>query len=189
MSPSQHAAPPDHPRPSPPRPWSGEFRRSADIIQAAERGVYAIIGAMLVLALLVALAGAGETLWTGLRDWTGTEAIVHIIDRLLFVLMLVEILHTVHASLRAGTLVCEPFLIVGLIACIRRMLVITLETSRLTQPEAWNPDRLPLFHASMLELGVLALLIVVLVGAIRAIRTAPPKPVGNPPAPPAHADA
>ncbi|MGI3776576.1 MAG: phosphate-starvation-inducible PsiE family protein, partial [Janthinobacterium lividum] len=158
------------------RPWSGGFRRSAEVIQAAERGVYAIIGAMLVVALLVALAGAGETLWTGLRDWTGTEAIVHIIDRLLFVLMLVEILHTVHASLRAGTLVCEPFLIVGLIACIRRMLVITLETSRLTQPEAWNPDRLPLFHASMLELGVLALLIVVLVGAIRAIRTAPPKP-------------
>lgn len=158
------------------RPWSGAFRRSAEVIQAAERGVYAIIGAMLVVALLVALAGAGETLWTGLKDWTGTEAIVHIIDRLLFVLMLVEILHTVHASLRAGTLVCEPFLIVGLIACIRRMLVITLETSRLTQPEAWNPDRLPLFHASMLELGVLALLIVVLVGAIRAIRTAPPKP-------------
>lgn len=177
QEPAGDAASPERP---PTRPWSGEFRRSADVIQAAERGVYAIIGAMLVVALLVALAGAGETLWSGLRDWTGTEAIVHIIDRLLFVLMLVEILHTVHASLRAGTLVCEPFLIVGLIACIRRMLVITLETSRITQPEAWNPDRLPLFHASMLELGVLALLIVVLVGAIRAIRTAPPKPGEDP---------
>ena len=155
---------------SPAPPGHAEFRRSADVIQGAERGVYAIIGAMLVLALLIALAGAGNMLWAGARDWTGTDAIVHIIDRLLFVLMLVEILHTVHASLRAGTLVCEPFLIVGLIACIRRMLVITLETSRITQPGQWTADALPLFQASMVELGVLALLIVVLVGSIRVIR-------------------
>ncbi len=157
-------------------PFSGQFRRSADVIQGAERVVYAIIGIMLVVALLIALAGAGDTLWTGLQDWTGTDATVHIIDRLLFVLMLVEILHTVHASLRAGTLVCEPFLIVGLIACIRRMLVITLETSRITQPGQWSQDALPLFHASMLELGVLALLIVVLVGSIRVIRAAAQPP-------------
>ncbi len=173
------ANPPDaEPSARPARlPFSGEFRRSADIIQGAERGVYAIIGLMLVVALLIALAGAGDTLWTGLQDWTGTDATVHIIDRLLFVLMLVEILHTVHASLRAGTLVCEPFLIVGLIACIRRMLVITLETSQITKPGQWTQDSRPLFDAAMLELGVLALLIVVLVGSIRVIRTAgPPAP-------------
>ena len=171
------ASPPDPDAAEPPArparlPFSGEFRRSADIIQGAERGVYAIIGIMLVVALLIALVGAGDTLWTGLQDWTGTDATVHIIDRLLFVLMLVEILHTVHASLRAGTLVCEPFLIVGLIACIRRMLVITLETSQITKPGQWTSDSLPLFNAAMLELGVLALLIVVLVGSIRVIRAA-----------------
>ncbi len=76
-----------------------------------------------------------------MQDWTGTDSVYHIIDRLLFVLMLVEILHTVHASIRSGTLLCEPFLIVGLIACIRRILVITLETSQITQPERW--DRQP----------------------------------------------
>jgi len=168
-----HAPPPGH----------SEFRRSADIIQGAERGVYAIIGAMIVLALVIALAGAGNMLWTGAQDWTGTDASVHIIDRLLFVLMLVEILHTVHASLRAGTLVCEPFLIVGLIACIRRMLVITLETSRITQPGKWTAENLPLFQANMLELGVLALLIVVLVGSIRVIRASPsdPRKAAGPP--------
>lgn len=171
MPPPADAARPPAQRPK--LPLSGEFRRSADLIQGAERGVYTIIGAMLVIALLIALAGAGETLWTGLKAWTGTEATVHIIDRLLFVLMLVEILHTVHASLRAGTLVCEPFLIVGLIACIRRMLVITLETSQITTPGKWTSDSLPLFHAEMVELGVLALLIVVLVGSIRVIRAAP----------------
>ncbi len=170
MKPTAAGAADDQATTDAPPPGHHEFRRSADIIQSAERGVYAIIGLMLVIALLIALAGAGHTLWAGLQDWTGTDATVHIIDRLLFVLMLVEILHTVHASLRAGTLVCEPFLIVGLIACIRRMLVITLETSRITRPGQWTAENVPLFQASMLELGVLALLIVVLVGSIRAIR-------------------
>ena len=137
-------------------------RQSADLIHRVEQGVYIAIAVMLVLALLLALAGSTSLLWEGVKD-----AIFHIIDRLLFVLMMVEILHTVHASVRTGTLVCEPFLIVGLIACIRRVLVITLETSQITQPEKWDPVKLPLFQSSMIELSVLAVLIAVLVGSIR----------------------
>ncbi len=155
--------------------YSKQLRRGADAIHKAEQAVYATIGFMLVLALVVALAGSGKLLWDGVKDWTGTEAIFHIIDRLLFVLMLVEILHTVHASIRSGTLVCEPFLIVGLIACIRRILVITLATSQITQSESWSTGNLELFHASMIELGVLALLIVVLVGSIRVTRAVKPQ--------------
>ena len=48
-------------------------------------------------------------------------------NELLIVLMLVEILHTVRISIRSHVLVTEPFLVVGLIAAIRRILVITLE--------------------------------------------------------------
>ena len=146
------------------------LRQSADVIKHAEQSVYAVIGAMLVLALILALLGSLTLLLQGARDLTHTDAIFQIIDRLLFVLMLVEILHTVHASIRSGTLVCAPFLIVGLIACIRRILVITLETSQITQPERWGAGNMPLFQASMIELGVLALLIVVLVGSIRFTR-------------------
>ena len=147
--------------------------RIADMIQNAEQGVYVVIGGMLILALILALIGAFALLFEGARDLGHTDAIFQIIDRLLFVLMLVEILHTVHASIRSGTLVCEPFLIVGLIACIRRILVITLETSQITQPERWSVgNNMPLFQASMIELGVLGLLIVVLVGSIRFTRGA-----------------
>lgn len=146
------------------------WKWSADLIHRIEHGIYTAIGVMLVLALMLALAGSAKVLLDGLSDWSGTNATFNIIDRLLFVLMMVEILHTVHASIRTGTLVCEPFLIVGLIACIRRVLVITLETSQITRPEHWKPDDLPLFHASMIELGVLALLIAVLVGSIRVTR-------------------
>jgi hypothetical protein len=41
--------------------------------------------------------------------------------------MLVEILHTVRISIRSHILVTEPFLVIGLIASIRRILVITLK--------------------------------------------------------------
>ena len=73
-------------------------RQSADLIHRVEQGVYIAIAVMLVLALFLALAGSTSLLWEGLKDWSGTDAIFHIIDRLLFVLMMVEILHTVHAA-------------------------------------------------------------------------------------------
>ncbi len=151
-------------------PVSLGVRRLGAMLHGAEQMVYAVTGLMLVVALCLALASAGRLLWGGIADWTGTSATFTIIDRLLFVLMLVEILHTVHASLRSGGLSCEPFLIVGLIACVRRILVITLQLSQTTEGGRWTMAELPFFHASMLELGVLGGLIVVLIGSIRVSR-------------------
>ena len=141
-----------------------------DLMHHAERSVYVAIGALLILTLAVALASACKALWDSLSQWYSIDTMVHSIDHLLFILMLVEILHTVHASIRTGTLVCEPFLIVALIACIRRILVITLAVSQITEVNHWTINNASLFHASMVELGVLALLIMVLVGSIRVIR-------------------
>jgi len=44
-----------------------------------------------------------------------------------------QILHTVPISIRSQVLVTEPFLVVGLIASIRRILLITLEAATLTK--------------------------------------------------------
>ena len=145
-------------------------RRTAHLIHKVEQVVYIAVAVLLVLALALALLGAAALLWNGAAEFAATEPVYRIIDRLLFVLMLVEILHTVHASIRTGTLLCEPFLIVGLIACIRRVLVITLETSQLNQPEKWDVAKMPLFQSNMIELGVLAALIIVLVGSIKLTR-------------------
>jgi hypothetical protein len=84
--------------------------------------------------------------------------------------MIIEILHTVRVSFRSGALVCEPFLIVGLIASIRRVLVITLETSRVNATSRWSPDAQRLLESSMLELGVLGGLILVMVISIVLLR-------------------
>lgn len=90
--------------------------------------------------------------------------IMRMLDALLLILMLVEILHTVGISLREHVLVVEPFLIVGLIAVIRRVLVITAE-----QAEFITKDP-ALFERMLLELGLLTFVILVLGIAIYLIR-------------------
>ncbi len=47
-----------------------------------------------------------------------------LLDRVLLVLILVEIVHTVVLSLRAHRLVAQPFIVVGLVAVIRRILFV-----------------------------------------------------------------
>ncbi len=147
--------------------WIG---RSAAGFLWMEHAAYVALGGLLGLAILLALAGTAWTLANGLGDWTGTHTILQVIDRLLFALMLVEILHTVRASMKSGELNCEPFLVVGLIATIRRVLVITLKSSETTQNTSFSAGDDKLFHASMTELGVLAFLILVMVISIRLLR-------------------
>ncbi len=145
-------------------------KRSAAAFLWVEHATYIALGLLLSLAILLGMAGAAWSLLMGLADWAGTSAILLIIDRLLFVLMVVEILHTVRASMRTGALNSEPFLVVGLIATIRRVLVITLKSSETTRNDTLTDAAQRAFQASLMELGVLAVLILVMVVAIRLVR-------------------
>jgi hypothetical protein len=147
--------------------------RSFAFWSSLEAGIYTALACAIALTAIVALAGAGRVLWEGLRTWNSSDTILRIIDRMLLVLMLVEILHTVRISIRSHVLVTEPFLIVGLIATIRRILVITLETANLTRPETWARSGEAIFRASIVELGLLGLLVLVLVTAIYLLRRSP----------------
>ncbi len=131
---------------------------------------YMALGVVLALAALVGIGAAVASLWGTIQAHGDSDALVVTIDRLLFVLMLVEILHTVRVSFRSGTLVCEPFLIVGLIASIRRVLVITLESSQANQPGKWTPDTQAMMDSTMHELIVLGGLILVMVISICLLR-------------------
>ena len=145
-------------------------RFATDLFRHIEHFAYMAIGVLLSAGAVLALGSAALVLWHGLADWTGTGAILLIIDRLLFVLLLIEILHTIRASIRTGELTCEPFLIVGLIASIRRVLVITLQTSEATKPGNQSPGSEAMIYQSMLELGVLGGLILILVVSLYLLR-------------------
>jgi uncharacterized membrane protein (DUF373 family) len=143
-----------HPSPSPLVPW---IRRIEDVI-------YVAIAALLILAAVTLLGVAAWDFLRGLgAEDMGRRALL-MLGNLLLVLMLGELLYTVRISLHAHGLLPEPFLIVGLIAAMRRILVITAETHPLADIDA------PRFYRAMLELGLLTLLTLVLVVSIILLR-------------------
>jgi uncharacterized membrane protein (DUF373 family) len=143
---------------------------SSETLATVEMLLYAALGLILSLAALFALFSAAQSLWHGLSAETSSRTVVEVIDRLLVVLVLIEILHTVRISIRSHTLVTEPFLVVGLIASIRRMLVITLDAANLTNATNWANDGQAKLRASMIELALLAGTVIVLVVSIYILR-------------------
>jgi len=140
------------------------------ILIKAEVIVYSILAVLLFLAALATAANAGQMLWEGIAHWSIAADTLLVLDQLLVVLMLVEILHTVRISIHSHYLVTEPFLVVGLIASIRRVLVITLEAANLTTVGRWSADGATIFRANMMELCLLGFLILVLVISITLLR-------------------
>jgi hypothetical protein len=153
----------------------GRLRHRFDeYLGKAEVAIYSILAAMLSVTAFAAIATAGNMLWDGSRHWTIAAQTLRVLNELLIVLMLVEILHTVRISIRSHVLVTEPFLVVGLIASIRRILVISLEMATLTKEGSWSSDGASIFRAAMIELGLLGLLVLVLVFSITLLRRYPP---------------
>jgi hypothetical protein len=132
--------------------------------------IYAALAILLFATALATIGNAGKMLWESLSHWSIATDTLAVLDQLLLVLMLVEILHTVRISIHSHVLVTEPFLVVGLIASIRRMLVITLEAASLTKGGIWSADGASIFRASMYELGLLGVLILILVFSITLLR-------------------
>jgi hypothetical protein len=152
-------------------------RYVGDYLRKAELVIYHIVAVLLSLSAVAAIAYAATTLWKGVVHWTIAVETLRVLDQLLVVLMLVEILHTIRISIRSHILfAAEPFLVVGLIASIRRVLIISLELTNLTREGKWTSDGSSIFHASMIELGLLVILIPVLVFSITLLRRKAPAP-------------
>jgi hypothetical protein len=147
----------------------------AQHVSVMETVLYVAVGILLIVAAILGVLQAGAGLWRGITGGTTGNSGLLALDQLLLVLMLVEILHTVRISIRTHTLTMVPFLIVGLIASIRRVLVITVHAARLAeQGHTMTSDQVIWFRESMIELGVLAVLILVFVLSIARLRSVPP---------------
>jgi hypothetical protein len=145
-----------------PRPWTSH---AATMLGTSESVVLVLIGVALVFVAVLLL-------YSGMYDLNeavhrGPAEIEHksieILNTVLLVMMTMEIVYTVAISLESHTLNAEPFLIIGMIAGIRRMLVITATS---TEQEA-HPEQ---FHNTLVELGLLAAMVVALAGAIWILR-------------------
>jgi len=129
-------------------------------LSSVEDIVYVGLGLLLTIAaltlLVIALKSMVAALWN--RELGGQ--IVNLLDQILLILLVIELLYTVQVSFRERGLIAEPFLVVALIAVIRRILVLTAEVPKL--PEAGDV----VFRHAMLELGVLTVMVLVLVGSL-----------------------
>jgi uncharacterized membrane protein (DUF373 family) len=129
-------------------------------LSSVEDIVYVGLGLLLTVAaftlLVIALKSIVLALWS--RALGGQ--IVSLLDQILLILLVIELLYTVQVSFRERGLIAEPFLVVALIAAIRRILVLTAEVPKL--PEAGEV----VFRHAMLELGVLTVMVLVLVGSL-----------------------
>ncbi len=139
-------------------------------LQSVEVLFYVVLGALLVLTAATTIGDAAYRLWTQVASGALSNGVLQVLDQLLLALMLVEILHTVRISIRSQVLETEPFLIVGLIASIRRLLVITMEAANFSSQHVPAPEHERVFRESMIELALLGPLILILVLAIWMLR-------------------
>lgn len=136
----------------------------------AEDAVYVGLGVLLAVGAVVLLVTTAVTFGRSLLAGTLGANIVELLDQVLLVLILVEVLYSVQVSFREHVLVPEPFLIIGLIAVTRRLLVLTAEIAELLK----NPD---LFRNAMIELALMTAAIVALVVSLALLRARSGRPV------------
>jgi uncharacterized membrane protein (DUF373 family) len=140
---------------------SAAFDRVEDVIYVGLAVLLAAIAASLLIAEITFFI---QYLLSGILS----KNIVMLLDRILLIIIFLEVLYTVQVSFRQRVLQPGPFLVVGLIAVTRRILVLTAELPDLIKQND------AIFQNAMIELGILTVLIVALVFSIRAMRPSDP---------------
>jgi hypothetical protein len=139
-------------------------RGVAHYLALAERIVLILIAIVLSVLAILLLASGVQALIQSVLSGTIRDQAIEILDTVLLVMMTMEIVYTVTLSLESHTLVAEPFLVIGAIAAIRRMLVITAESTNL---ELTHPD---VFRNTLIELALLGFIVLAMAGSIYILR-------------------
>ncbi len=141
----------------------GTFDRFASFLALGERIMFVFVGLLLfVAAVALAIHGVREAiaLFT-VGSSSLVETTAHFIDLVLLILMISEITYTVVISIRGKAISAIPFLLIAVIATVRRVLVITIQE---IHPAA--PKGLTWISKSSVDLFVLSLVSVIFVAAI-----------------------
>ncbi|MBW3580049.1 MAG: phosphate-starvation-inducible PsiE family protein [Actinobacteria bacterium] len=124
-------------------------------LRVVEDVVYALISVILTGGALALLVKAGYDLATG-ADRGVSTTVSGMLDTLLLVFILIELLSAVRTTLVERQLLAEPFLLVGMIATIKEIVIGSLEAKALAGKDAGA------FNDVMTEIGVLGGVLLVL---------------------------
>jgi len=98
------------------------------LLAIAEDAIYVGIAALLAISAGVLLLSAARGL-TQVGELGASEAVLEVLDRLLLVFIVVELLFAVRVILGKREVVAEPFLIVGIIASIKEIIVLSVKAA------------------------------------------------------------
>lgn len=163
-------------------PNRGLRTTTAGGLRGIEHVLYGAVAAALVLA---GAALFGWALFDFARALTRhvpfEQSILHLLDSLLLVFIVTELLHTVRAVIAENALVAEPFLLVGIIAAIRRVIVITAEA-----PSEVGSSNFSHLLWEMADLAAVVLVFGAVIYLLRHTSKSEPIPAHEPDSPGAH---
>jgi hypothetical protein len=96
-----------------------------NLFEFSENAIHLFVAAILTVAAAYLVVDAVGGLFSGLHGTSALTIVLTALDKSLVLFILAEVLHTVRITFRDRELNAEPFLIIGLIAGIRRVLVLT----------------------------------------------------------------
>jgi uncharacterized membrane protein (DUF373 family) len=135
--------------------------RAIKFIEFTERFAYFGAAAFLLVTIGMIFFPAGVTL-LDVVEAGSLQTALEVLDRVLLVFIFAELLGTVITIVRENEVRAEPFLLIGLIAVVRRILAVTASNEQsLGSPE---------FISLLYELGILTVLVLALAGAFYFIR-------------------
>ncbi|WP_327686221.1 phosphate-starvation-inducible PsiE family protein [Streptomyces sp. NBC_00467] len=101
------------------------------LLQTVEDAIHLIVAVLLVLLAGLLTIGVVDDVVDAIQGPYHEETIVlSALDNSLVLFIVAELLHTVRLTIRNRTLDAEPFLVVGLIAGIRKVLIVTAEADK-----------------------------------------------------------
>ncbi len=151
-------------RASEPKPESGRPGPVLEGLVRFETLLYGAVGLLLAVAAVFVLVGTVHEIVHAISSGAGAVTSgVTILDRILLALIIAELVYTLRFVLRTHEIAVEPFLVVGLIAVVRRILVVTAQFER---PPAAGRALTNL----LLELGLLGFLALALAVALALVR-------------------
>ena len=140
-----------------------ERQRLADrVLGRLEDAVYWGIAVVLIIGSVALLVAQFNTM-LNLRSAPAKSVMLEVLDGLLLIFIFVELLYAVRACLRSHEIVAEPFLIVGILAGIKEIVVLSVEAATLL-------EKGPAFSRAVVEIGVLAGVVLALALAAFVLR-------------------
>jgi uncharacterized membrane protein (DUF373 family) len=134
--------------------------------------VYVSIAMLLGAGSLVLVVRAAIELFNGSQD-KGGEALIDTLDAILLIFIFVELLYAVRITLKERQIVAEPFLIAGILVCIKEIIVLAVKS-----PTEYI-EKGPEFARAMVEVGVLGVMVLALAAAAVVLRRKEREPEEN----------